>query len=107
MGQWSLPGGLVEPGEKLEDLQRNGPVKISVGEPGPLVASLLLFSLGLRPPYSRVTDAVIQFIRDVTEPYLRIFRRILPPFGGLDFSPILALIALTVVGRIIVSAIHG
>jgi YggT family protein len=66
-----------------------------------------LFSAGVRPPYSRVTDAVIQFIRDVCDPYLRIFRRILPPFGGLDFSPILALIALTVVGRIVVSAIHG
>ena len=27
------------------------------------------------------------FLRDVTEPYLRIFRRILPSFGGLDLQP--------------------
>ena len=54
----------------------------------------LLFSLGVRPPYSRTTDAVLGFLRDVCEPFLRIFRRIVPRFGGLDFSPMLAIIVL-------------
>ena len=52
----------------------------------------LLFSAGLRPPYSRASDAVLGFLRDVCEPFLRIFRRLLPSFGGIDFSPILAII---------------
>ena len=35
----------------------------------------MMFSLGLRPPYSRWTDAIMNFLRDVCEPYLKIFRR--------------------------------
>jgi YggT family protein len=47
-----------------------------------------LFAFGLRPPYSRASDAVLGFLRDVCEPFLRIFRRVLPSFGGFDFSPV-------------------
>lgn len=68
----------------------------------------LLLSAGLRPPYSRTTDAVLGFLRDVCEPYLRLFRRILPSFGGLDFSPILAIIVLQIVNSVVVAGIiHG
>jgi YggT family protein len=68
----------------------------------------LLFSAGLRPPYSRTTDAILGFLRDITEPYLRIFRRIIPAFGGIDFSPILAIFALQLINSILVErAIHG
>lgn len=68
----------------------------------------LLFSVGLRPPYSRTLNSVIGFLRDVCEPYLRIFRRLLPSFGGLDFSPILAIISLEIVNAIVVNdLIHG
>ncbi len=35
----------------------------------------LLFSVGIRPPYSRTLNSVIGFLRDICEPYLRIFRR--------------------------------
>jgi uncharacterized protein YggT (Ycf19 family) len=68
----------------------------------------LLFSVGLRPPYSRTLDTVLQFLRDICEPFLRIFRRVLPSFGGLDFSPILAIITLQVINALIVGRlIHG
>ena len=68
----------------------------------------LLFAVGLRPPYSRTLDAVLGFLRDVCEPYLRIFRRILPSFGGLDFSPLLAIIALQLFNSLVVrNIIHG
>ena len=68
----------------------------------------LLFSVGLRPPYSRATDVILQFLRDICEPFLRIFRRILPTFGGLDFSPILAIFTLQIVNSIVVAGIiHG
>jgi uncharacterized protein YggT (Ycf19 family) len=62
----------------------------------------LLFAAGLRPPYSRTSDAVLGFLRDVCDPFLRLFRRILPSFGGFDFSPMLAIIALQVVNVIVV-----
>jgi YggT family protein len=68
----------------------------------------LLFAAGLRPPYSRALDAVLSFLRDVVEPYLRIFRGILPSFGGFDFSPIIAIIALQIFNVIVVQTlIHG
>jgi uncharacterized protein YggT (Ycf19 family) len=68
----------------------------------------LLFSVGIRPPYSRTLDAVLGFLRDICEPFLRIFRRALPSFGGLDFSPILAIFTLQIVNSIVVNnLIHG
>lgn len=68
----------------------------------------LAFSFGLRIPYSQWSSAVIGFLRDVTEPYLGLFRRILPPLGPIDLSPILGILLLTlVVGGIIIPAIHG
>jgi YggT family protein len=68
----------------------------------------LLFSAGLRPPYSRATDSILGFLRDVCEPFLRIFRRLLPSFGGFDFSPILAIITLSILNNIVVERIiHG
>lgn len=69
------------------------------------ILTSLVFSAGLRIPYSRWSDAGLSFLRDVCEPYLRLFRRILPSFGGLDFSPIVAIILLQVAGRLISSAI--
>lgn len=67
----------------------------------------LLFTFGVRPPYSRASDAVLSFLRDVCEPYLRIFRRIIPMVGSFDFSPIVAIIVLSLVGNVLVSLIHG
>ena len=68
----------------------------------------LLFAVGLRPPYSRATDVVLGFLRDICEPFLRIFRRVIPAFGGIDFSPILAIFSLQLINSIIVqNLIHG
>ncbi|MGA2008338.1 MAG: YggT family protein [Solirubrobacteraceae bacterium] len=70
------------------------------------ILSSLAFTAGLRVPYSRTSDAILGFLRDVCEPYLRIFRRILPSFGGLDFSPIIGIIVLQVVGQLVANAIR-
>ena len=37
---------------------------------------------------------IFRFIYEITEPYLRIFRRIIPTIGVIDISPIVALFAL-------------
>ena len=67
----------------------------------------MMFSLGLRPPYSRFVDAIMNFLRDVCEPYLRIFRRFIPPIGMFDLTPMIAIILLYVVETIVVNAIRG
>lgn len=44
-------------------------------------------------------------IKDVTDLYLNLFRKIVPPIGGLDFSPIIAVIALQVLNYLIIFAL--
>jgi YggT family protein len=64
-----------------------------------------------RIPYNRYLRAVVGFIEEVTDPYLNIFRRFIPPLGGggfaLDLSPMLAMVILYFVGVIVVGAIRG
>jgi YggT family protein len=69
------------------------------------VVTNLFFAVGLRIPYSRVSDAILTFLREVSEPFLRLFRRILPSFGGLDLSPMLAIIVVILVGSLASRAI--
>jgi YggT family protein len=73
-----------------------------------LIAWIVLqfvFALGLRVPYSRVFTAVMDFLRDVSEPFLRIFRRLGLRAGPMDFSPIVAILVLYIGGGLLVSAI--
>ena len=41
-------------------------------------------------------------LKDITDPILEPFRRIIPPLGGIDFSPIIAFLALEVLREIII-----
>lgn len=65
----------------------------------------MILSFGARPPYSRVFDVVMDFFRDVSEPYLRLFRRFIPSIGMIDFSPMIAIFVLLIVGQILYDAI--
>ena len=66
----------------------------------------MMFSLGLRPPYSRPLNAFLGFLRDVSEPYLRLFRKIIPSAGMIDFSPMVAILVLYLLQVVITNAIH-
>jgi YggT family protein len=63
--------------------------------------------LGGRIPYNRWLSAVIGFINEVSQPYLRIWRRLIPPFGGIDLSPTIGIFVLIIVGPLIANAIRG
>jgi len=67
----------------------------------------IMYSVGIRPPYARWWNAIVEFLRQVVEPYLRIFRRVLPMFGPLDLSPMVATFVLIIVWRLVVSLIQG
>jgi len=69
------------------------------------ILSSMFFNVGGRIPYSGWSRGILDFLRDVCEPYLAIFRRFIPPFGPLDLSPMIAIIVLIVVGNIVVSLI--
>ena len=67
----------------------------------------MLFSFGMRLPYSRWSDLLMNFLRDCSEPYLRVFRKFIPPLGAFDFSPIIGIILLYIVQSLVVNAIRG
>jgi uncharacterized protein YggT (Ycf19 family) len=67
----------------------------------------LLFSFGMRLPYARWSDAILTFLRDVCEPYLRLFRKFIPPLGMFDFSPIIGIFVLYIVRTLVVNLISG
>ncbi len=72
----------------------------------------ILISWIPRMPYDPRLRAVLDFITEVTNPYLNLFRRILPPLGGgggfaLDLSPMIGLIVLIVLRSLIVGLIAG
>jgi YggT family protein len=67
-----------------------------------LVIFVYILTSWLRLPYSVTLNRIQRFLYDVCEPYLRLFRRLLPSTGALDLSPILAFVALGVIDRLLI-----
>ena len=76
-----------------------------------LIFVRILMSWIPRMPYNRYLAAFLQFVSDVVDPYLNIFRRFMPMVrlgpGALDLSPIVATIVLIFVSSIVAKAIRG
>jgi YggT family protein len=98
------------------------PIALNRGDVAQYVDTLILVYLVLifvrilmswipRVPYNRFLDMFLTFVKDVTDPYLNIFRRFIPPVrmgpAALDLSPMIAAIVLVIVGGIVVSLIEG
>jgi YggT family protein len=66
-----------------------------------LLIFIYVLSSWIRVPYSPWLRRVQDFLRDVCEPYLRLFRRVLPSFGPLDLSPVVAVISLLILRTVI------
>ncbi len=64
-----------------------------------------VFAMGVRMPYSRWFNAVLDFLRDTANPWLNLFRRLPLRIGPLDLSPIVAIIVLQLVGGIVIDII--
>ena len=75
-----------------------------------LIFARILLSWIPRLPYNPILSAVVNFIHEVTDPYLNLFRRVLPPVGGggfaLDLSPMIATFVLIIVWQVVVAAIQ-
>jgi len=59
-----------------------------------LVIFAFILTSWIRLPYSPWLNRIQRFLYDVCDPYLRLFRRVLPSLGPLDLSPVLAVIVL-------------
>lgn len=59
-----------------------------------LVILAYIITSWVRMPYSVWLNRIQRFLYDVCDPYLRLWRRILPSFGPLDLSPVVGVAAL-------------
>jgi YggT family protein len=76
-----------------------------------LIFIRILLSWVPRMPYYPWLRASVDFVHQVVDPYLNIFRRVIPPIGGggfaIDISPILATIVLIIASGVVVGLIRG
>jgi len=66
-----------------------------------LLIFVYVLSSWVRLPYSPWLRRIQDFLRDVCEPYLRLFRRVMPAFGPLDISPIVAIFSLFLLMKVV------
>jgi len=59
----------------------------------------------VRLPYSLWLNRIQRFLYDVCDPYLRLWRRVLPTFGPLDLSPVVGVAFLYIISNIL-SRLH-
>ena len=98
------------------------PLAITRGDVADYVSALIIVYIGLifcnillsyvpRMPYRPWLRSVLDFITDTTNPYLNLFRRLLPPIGGggfaFDLSPMLGIILLVLLQAIVPGLIEG
>jgi YggT family protein len=71
-----------------------------------LIILVYIITSWLRLPYSPWLNRIQRFLFDVAEPYIRLFRRVLPPMGPLDLSPMVAVIALWLLDRLLITVLE-
>jgi len=68
-----------------------------------LIIGRCILSFVRHDPY----QPLIKFVYDVTEPVMAPFRKLIPAAGGLDFSPIIAVLAISLVQKIIIDLLYA
>ena len=64
-------------------------------------ALLSFVPMVMQPPYPAFLEAISRFVFQITEPVMAPIRRMLPSFGGLDFSPMVVIIVLWLIRSVI------
>jgi YggT family protein len=60
-----------------------------------------LFAFNVINPSSGFMRGLVQALDRLTEPLYRPIRKLLPDFGGIDFSPLVLLLAIAIVSRLL------
>lgn len=76
-----------------------------------LIFIRILMSYFRSIPYYRALDVFLRFVTEVTDPWLNLFRRLIPPVrmgpAALDLTPMIAVFALYIVGFVVTRLIRG
>ena len=68
-----------------------------------LILARIIFSWIRVSPYDPTWGPIMRFVYQVTDPIMEPIRRIMPPTGGLDFSPMIVLILASVLRSVLVN----
>jgi YggT family protein len=76
-----------------------------------LIFIRILMSYFRSIPYYRALDVFLRFVTEVTDPWLNLFRRFIPPVrvgpGAIDLTPMIAVFALYILGFFVTRLIRG
>jgi YggT family protein len=76
-----------------------------------LIFIRILMSYFRSIPYYRALDVFLRFVTEVTDPWLNLFRRFIPPVrvgpAALDLTPMIAVFALYIIGFFVTRLIRG
>ena len=76
-----------------------------------LIFIRILMSYFRSIPYYRALDVFLRFVTEITDPWLNLFRRFIPPVrmgpAALDLTPVIAVIVLILLGRVATTLIAG
>lgn len=76
-----------------------------------LILIRVLMSWVPRMPFNPVLRRFLDFVTETTDPYLNVFRRLIPPIGGggfgIDLSPIVGIVVLFILQGVVVALIAG
>ena len=76
-----------------------------------LIFIRILMSYFRSIPYYRWLDVTLRFVTEVTDPWLNLFRRFIPPVrvgpAAIDLTPMIAVFALYIIGYFAVRLIRG
>jgi YggT family protein len=56
---------------------------------------------------NRVVRQIVTFLDAITRPILRPLRRIIPPLGGIDITPLILIVVLSAVDQVLLPALYG
>ncbi|GHT78148.1 hypothetical protein FACS1894104_0920 [Actinomycetota bacterium] len=72
------------------------------------VYTLLVFAWAILSWFNKgsgILGDIYNALNSIVGPYVNLFRRFIPPLGGMDFSPLIALVVLQLVSRILIAAL--
>lgn len=76
-----------------------------------LMLNIFIFAVFVRALLSWINpmsyDATTSILTSLTEPLLRLCRKIVPDMGGLDFSPLIVLLVLQLAKMVLLPPLHG
>ena len=72
-----------------------------------ILIRVLLLWVGMTSPQPWLGHPAVRLLERITDPVIRPLQRVIPPIGGLDISPVVALVLLEIGRRLVIGLLAG